>query len=789
MRTVNDNGVDLSAYHPGEVSWEEDGYTVTRNTQWSGPGCHDGCAVLFYTKDNKLVKVEGDPCAPYNKGRLCMRCLALPEMVNHPDRVMTPLRRAGERGENKWEPITWDEAMTEVTDKCKHYLKTYGPQSIALAVGTGRNAFWEGLGMCIGAIGSTNAIGYLSSDTCYVPRMAAMATLLGGAAVADCAQMYEASFDDPRYVVPDYMLIWGNNPIRSNGDGFFGHWVVDLMKRGTKLIVVDPQVTWLAAHAEHCIQLRPGTDGACALAMLNVVINEELYDHDFVDCWCYGFDELRERVQEWPPERAAEVCGVDAADITAAARAFAGANVASVQWGLAVDTHTHGVAAAQAIADLWAICGYVDVPGGCVMPSTGYTTNDLEYALVGIGPDYTSPTPDNQLYDGWEEYPLRTIMPASLGDKTLEDIENGGHTKMFISASSNGLANAGADAKRWYEALQKIEYHVVMDLFITPTASAAADMILPVAMSCERNGIRDWWAPFRAMSKVIETDENGPKSDEEIILEFGRRMRPEVFTWDNDKEFLNWLIPQRNATTFTGTFDDLVEQIYYYEPYEYRKFETGKMRKDGNPGFETGTGRIELFSNMFGMMGLDPLPYHKESRFSPLTTPELMEEYPFVLTTGRRSWEFFHSEHRQSAYMREFHPDPIVEVNPKDAERIGVRDGDWMWMQNMHGKCKQRVKVTPTMKEGVLSAEHGWWFPERDGSAKGGFFGTFESNINCLTPMGDTGPTGYGAPYKNQICKAYPVTEENDTTELTEEEYRLSVESRMVPRFENAFNY
>lgn len=213
------------------------------------------------------------------------------------------------------------------------------------------------------------------------------------------------------------------------------------------------------------------------------------------------------------------------------------------------------------------------------------------------------------------------------------------------------------------------------------------------------------------------------------------------------------------------------------------------MRPDGKPGFATSTGRIELYSTMFGMMGLDPLPYYKEPRFSPVQTPELSEEFPYVLTTGRRSWEFFHSEHRQSRYMREFHPDPIIEVNPADAAEIGVAEGDWMWIQNQHGKCKQRVHVTPTMKKGVLSAEHGWWFPERDGSKKGGFFGVFESNSNNLTPMGDVGPTGYGAPYKNQICKAYKVTPENDTIELTDEEYERSVASRMNPRFDNAFNY
>lgn len=777
---------DLSAYHPGETSWEENGYTVTRTTQWSGPGCHDGCAVLFYTKDGKLEKVEGDPCAPYNKGRLCMRCLALPELVNHKDRVRYPLKRAGERGDNKWQRMSWDDAMDEICGKAKSYLAEFGPTSIFVAVGTGRNAFWEGLGLGIGAIGTTNVGGFLSGDTCYVPRMAAMAALLGGAAVADCGQMYEESFNHPEWQAPEYMLIWGNNPIKSNGDGFFGHWVVDIMQQGTKLIVVDPCLTWLASRAEHFLQVRPGTDGALALAMLNVVIGEKLYDAEFVGKWTYGFDELAERVVEWTPERAAAICGLEAESIRGAARAFANARCASVQWGLAVDTQTHGVSAAHAIACLWAICGYVDIPGGCIMPTTGYTTNDFEFALVNIASEECTYSPQNPNYVGFAEYPFRTTMPASLGDMALESIETGSPStiKMVIAASSNSFVNAGADAIRWYEALSKVETNVVIDLWLTPTATAVADYVLPVAMSPERNGVRDWWAPFRAMKKVVPSGEC--KSDEEIILEFGRRMRPEHFPFEDDKAFLNWLIPQRNGSSINCTFDELVDRIYHYEPFEYRKYETGKLRPDGQPGFNTPTGRIELLSNVFTMMGLEALPYYKEPRFSPESSPELMSEYPYVITTGRRSWEFFHSEHRQSTTMREFHPDPIVEINPIDAENIGVAEGDWVWLENQHGKCKQRVRVTPAIKQGVLSAEHGWWFPERDGSKAGGFYGAFESNANMLTPMCDIGPTGYGAPYKAQICKAYKVTPENDDIHLSEEQYARSVEARMFARPENA---
>ncbi len=138
-----------------------------------------------------------------------------------------------------------------------------------------------------------------------------------------------------------------------------------------------------------------------------------------------------------------------------------------------------------------------------------------------------------------------------------------------------------------------------------------------------------------------------------------------------------------------------------------------------------------------------------------------MEEYPFILTTGARTWEYFHSEERMVPRLRESHPDPLTDLHPDTAAKIGVCAGDWIWVENMRGKCKQRVRINPSLKPDTVRSEHGWWFPETEG-AEPNLFGVFDSNINNLTVQGVTGPTLYGAPYANQICKIYPVTKEND---------------------------
>jgi anaerobic selenocysteine-containing dehydrogenase len=212
-----------------------------------------------------------------------MRCLALPEVVNHPDRLKYPMKRAGARGENKWERITWDEALDMVCSKASEFMEKYGGKSIVCQAGTGRNATWQMPVLGWAAFKSPNDCGgFLSGDACYTPRMAAMNAMFGATFIADCSQFFEDRYDNPNWRAPEIILVWGNNPIISNPDGFMGHWLVDCMKRGSKLIVVDPRLTWLAAKAVHWLQLRPGTDAALALGFLNVIINEELYDKEFI---------------------------------------------------------------------------------------------------------------------------------------------------------------------------------------------------------------------------------------------------------------------------------------------------------------------------------------------------------------------------------------------------------------------------------------------------------------------------------------------------------------------------
>ena len=744
-----------------DARWQEGEYDVTRTAIWTAPGCHCSCGVLLYTKNGKLEKIEGDPNSAYNRGRLCLRCVNMVEQVYSPDRLKWPLKRVGARGENKWERLTWDQAYDIIEEKYNDIKENHGVESIVSLVGTGRNAMWQPAVITRTIFGSPNvSFGFLSGDSCYQPRMTANLIKAGDCLIADCSQNHPLREARPEWKKPEVILVWGNNPLVSNGDGFLGHWLVDMMKLGTKLVVVDPALTWLAARAEAWLKIRPGTDAALALGMLHVIINEKLYDEDFVENWAYGFDELVERVQEYTPEKVAEVTWIPKDLIIQAARLYANAKPAAVQWGLAIDMQMAAMEASCLITDLMAITGNIDVPGGNVLQRYAYNRGKKygsgleniseEMLLKRIG-TYESPIHES----GYTPF----IPP----DKLLETLESGVPypVQMLWIQGSNPITNMAGEAPRVYDAMKKVPFNVVVDLFMTPTAVACGDLILPAAMSVERNSFRSWWTPLRSLTKAADTYED-TKSDEQIVLDLGKRIRPDRFAqYNTDTDFLDDFLKDDGGVDYN--FADLVEKVadWWDWDYTYKKYEKGMLRKDGQPGFVTPTGKYEITSTLFDVWGFDSLGFHIEPYEGPNTTPELMKEYPLILTTGNRIWGMFHSEHRQLPTMREIHPQPMMDINPDMAKSLGINEGDWVWLENRRGKCKQIARFNVGLDPKVVRGEHGWWFPEKEG-AEPTLFGVFDSNINNLTTMGVHGPTHYGAPYKSTICKVYKLTPEND---------------------------
>ena len=705
----------------------------------------------MYTDDEgRLVKVEGDPENPFNQGRLCVRCLDLPEVVYSPDRILHPLKRAREdRGKDKWEPIGWDEALDEIAGKILAAKEEFGPESVAFYSGTGRDIGQYITRLCWG-FNSPNFVFLMSGQSCYSPRVAGCFSTSGSFWVGDYSQQFPDRYDNPDWKRPDLIVIWGNNPIVSNSDGLYGHWVVDCLKMGSRAIVVDPRMIWLASKAEHYLQIRPGTDGALALGIVNYLIENDLYDHEFVSLWCYGFEELAERAKEYPLDEVAKITDLPAEDIVAVARAIADSDAVTLQWGVAIDQIKETIPTAQAVLAIFEITGNIGKPGTMQQPAS-----ILNYA-AGWGSEFLVPEQEAKRI-GQDEHPLIKMgFQECVTDDYIKCLETGKPYPIKVAwmQTTNPLACTGVDAKRTLDAHMNIETIVYVDLFMTPTSMALADYFLPACTYAERNGLRVGDGAQRAetINKAIEPLGES-RSDMQICLDIGKRISPEAWPWDTVEDMYS------NILAETGhTFEEMQELAPGYPPFEYHMHEKGLLRADGKVGFDTATGRIELWCSMYNNLGLDPLPSYEEPVPSPLSTPELCEEYPLVLTTGARLWGMFHSEHRQIPRMRALHPEPLVYVNPKTAADFGVKDGDWVWVENHLGRCKRVVKETPIVNERTASTDHAWWHPEAPGELEAGLYDLWDLTVENLLPY-DCGKTGFGANYKNTICKIYRVAE------------------------------
>ncbi|HUT71491.1 MAG TPA: molybdopterin-dependent oxidoreductase [Desulfatiglandales bacterium] len=731
-------------------TWREDDLNVVRSIARTGPGCHEGCGVLLYVKDGKLVKVEGDPEFPPSQGRLCPRCLALTQVVYHPDRLRYPMKRVGKRGEGKWERITWEEAYQTIVEKFEAIKSTLGPESVIFCQGTGRD-IGPYISRLAYSFGSPNRVtfGPLHGHACFAPKVTALAATTGDFEVSDCSQFVSDRYENANWKTPQCIILWGNNPLTSNPDGFLGHWIIECMKRGSEIIVVDPRRTWLATRAKIWMQIRPGTDAALALGMLNVIISEKLYDDAFVGEWTYGFEELKRRVQDYPPEKVAEIIWIPKQKIIKAGRMYATAKPAAIQWGVSIDQSKECVPTIHAIMSLWAITGNLDVPGGNVIKSHNF---DLE---TEINKELQAIIKDRKKKKiGIGKYPLLDdwYTPA-VGSEVIEQMlsDSPYPIKAAWIQTTNTFACGAADPKRVYEAFRKLDFVVVVDLFMTPTAMAFADIVLPAATYAERDGIALTGGNtifVGTINKAIEPV-GECKSDMEINLELGRRLNPSAWPWNDVQGMFSGMLGPTGMS-----FEELREIGFAYDTFEYRKYEKGLLRPDKKPGFDTPTGKVELYSTVFEECGLDPLPYFEEPPESPVSTPEIANEFPLVLTTGGKSWGFFHSEHRQIPLLRQMNPDPITEIHPETAEKLGIEDGDWIYIENKHGRCQQRAKVTAGIHPRVVHAQHGWWFPEKPGPDPS-LFGAWESNINLLLPSGWVGRSGFGYPFKAQMCRVY----------------------------------
>jgi anaerobic selenocysteine-containing dehydrogenase len=683
--------------------------------------CHGGCGVIVYTKNGKAVKIAGDPDCPINHGTLCSKGLASAQLAYHPDRLTCPVRRIGPKASGRWERISWDQALDAIAERMLDYKDRFGAESIVMGYGTGREneaVIYRFANM----LGSPNVL--TAGHFCYGPRIATSIITCGTNPIVD----YE---NDPKCI-----MVWGNNVVISNPDCYKGEPFSVALNKGAKLITIDPRLTRIAARSDVWLPLRPGTDAALALGMLHVIVNEELYDRDFVENYVYGWEPFVRRVNEYPLKRVAAITGIPEEKIRQAARLFALTKPAAIQWGVAIEQQINCADNDRLLMFLMGLTGNIDVPGGQVLFEGPKIRN------VGFfGGHRSLPPGQKEKRLGGDRFRLggnfAIINPKCVWDAILN--EKPYPVKMLFFISSNPMMTR-ANAREVYRALQKVEFMAVSDFFMTPTAELA-DIVLPAATWLEMDYIGDFWKrhgyilPRRKVMQVGEC-----RSDHEMLNDLAHRVGQGEHWWENFEQALDWILEPMGLT-----WQEFKKMDYIRGNVRYRKYR--------EKGFSTPSRKFELYSSLLEQWGYDPLPQYREPPESPVRTPHIYKDYPYILITGARSPGFFHTENRQVPWLRELHPDPMVEIHPDTAKKEGIREGDWVTIESLRGKVRQRAKLFAGMDPGIVSAQHGWWFPEK----KEAGHGWDQSNINILTDNAyDTCDPAMGATnVRTLLCRIY----------------------------------
>ncbi|MBW2609768.1 MAG: molybdopterin-dependent oxidoreductase [Deltaproteobacteria bacterium] len=636
--------------------------------------CLTRCGMDVYVKNGKIVNAVGMQESPFNT--LCVKAKAASELAHSEERLTNPLRKIN----GEFKEVSWDDAFDFIADKLKNIKQTYGAKAVVphLGVSFVRSSAEKVARRLFDLYGTPN---YTSGASfCFLARTIGHNLTCG-------------THLHPNYTATTRcMVLWGNNP--SDSRPLQADYIHAMRGRGAKLIVIDPRATRLAKQADLHAQIRPGTDCALALGLLNTIIHEGWYDRHFVTDWTVGFDELSEHIKDYTPERVEEITWVKAETVREIARIYTGNSPASVSLGISMDHSTNGIQAIRAITTLIAITGNIDVPGGNTYVPRLLQTNlrllDKVDKDTPVGVDYTIFSQITQ---------EQSVVPAI--DQMLT--EKPYPIKGLIVAGCNP-AVTWPNLNKVRQAFEKLDLLVVIDIFMTNTAKLA-DIILPGTTFLETEDIRDYIGgisrgglPLIAKSnRVIEPIGNAME-DWKIWANLGKKMGfEEYFPWKDTEDLLGYLLKD------TGISMDQLNRNpggIFYEQRGYQKYL--------NDGFNTPSGKVEFYSSKLKEYGYDPLPTFHEPAEGPVSRQDLVENYPLIFLSGPRKVNYLHSQHRNLPTLRKLAPEPLLEMNPQTANRFGIAEGDRVTVESTRGKIIIKARLSEDIHPKIVTMLHGW---------------------------------------------------------------------------------
>ncbi|MBI3696306.1 MAG: molybdopterin-dependent oxidoreductase [Acidobacteria bacterium] len=641
--------------------------------------CPDACSILVDIEDGRAVRIRGNPDHPVTRGFLCGKVARYLERVYSPERLLHPLRRVGAKGEGRFERITWDEALDTIAARLTAIAADYGPESILPYSYGGTMGYLNGAGM----------------DRRFFHRLGA--SLLArticaeaGAVGLTVTQGVRVGTEPEQFRHSKLILAWGANILGTNVH--LWPFIVEARRNGARFYVIDPHLNRTARQADWHIPIHPGSDTALALGMMHVIVAEGLFDADYVSRYTLGFEDLRERVKEYPPERAAALTGIPAGDIVRLAREYATVRPAAIRLNYGLQRSERGAMAVRTIAMLPAITGSWREVGGGLQLSTSQAFRLRRDKLE---------MPELCLRSPLGRMP-RTINMVELG-KALLDLDAPPVKALFVY-NSNPAAVA-PDQNRVLRGLRREDlFTVVSEQFQTDTADYA-DILLPAPTFLEHSDLYFAYGHYHLqLARPVIEPLGEALPNVELFRRLARRMGfTEACFNETDDDLVRTLLDSDHPWVRGITLERL-------EREHSIRLSVGEPGKPFLPfaegGFETPSGRCELRADGLAARGIDPLPAYTPPTESRLGDAGLRQRYPLELISPKAA-ELVNSTFSNVACGAQ--AGSRLEIHPEDAVRRDIENGAVVRVFNDRGSCRLIASVEPSVAAGVVCAEAVRW--------------------------------------------------------------------------------
>lgn len=661
-------------------------------------GCHNCCPIDVTVENNRVLHVEGVPGDPRTGGAICSKGQAGPQIAHDPRRLMYPVRRAGKRGEGKWERISWDEALEELASKIKEAVAEHGPRSVAF--NRGQAPGWgftydmtQRVAHCVGT-----DVG-LGASECFVPRAITEGMTYGG-------MPSHCDYDNA-----DLLIFWGKQPAFSVAPSL--RKIYDAHERGARLVCIDPLHFHLGATADKVLQPEPGTDLAVMLGMIYTIIDRGLWDSEFVDTYTNdpGLKRLSAHVRgennqsiPYTPQWAESISGVPAADIEALAIEYATTKRAGIVSGHGLEGRVNVVQTTRALCILRIITGHLDRIG-CDVFTPKSPDRDPNFTLIDHVVDNFQPTHPTKMFHvppynhPDSQWPLLFGGQGLLPTPDVYRLMHEGKTKVSIMQGANIMVTQ-PQPEVTRAALEKVDYLCVIDPYLCETAELA-DLVLPAASYLERTEPEwfksDVWLPILTYrQKCATVGEALP--DTQIMIKLGRALG---FTDEFPTEDIEYYIDADLAPSgITAAQLRETPNGVVFGQVEYEKFK--------KVGFRSPGGKANIWSEALEANGFDPLPSWIEPAESQRSKPELAKEFPSVCFTGRSGPMYVHEQRRTIPWLREMQPEAYLWLNSAWAREMGIEDGELVEVSSPRGSIRIKAELTTIIKPGWLYVPGGW---------------------------------------------------------------------------------